>query len=265
VVNPDVGLPPGFADRLLGLIGYLDAAQPRAGVVGFRLRHGDGSEQLSCGRWPTLPRTLLGLLRPRARRKYVATPARRREVEWVTGCCWLLRRDCLCAVGGLDPSFFLYYEDVDLCRRARAAGWTVWFDPGLTAVHHRPLHTRPLTPLFRLVARHGLLTYARKHWPAWQARALSWIVRLEAWFRGRRARRQEDLCAADLAAELGELAAARTPAAAMRILRRAVRQHAADLRPRPEDRLGSVHHHPQPRPGVPSGPLPAQPSAAWPG
>ena len=49
--------------------------------------------------------------------------------DWVTGCCLLVRRDCLEQLGGFDPDFFLYYEDVDLCRRAREQGWTVAFEP----------------------------------------------------------------------------------------------------------------------------------------
>jgi GT2 family glycosyltransferase len=116
--------------------------------------------------------------------------ARKRcRVPWVTGCCLLLRRECWRDLGGFDPEFFLYYEDVDFCRRARARGWSVWFEPQLQAIHHRPLHSRPVVPAIRLSTRHGLLTYSAKHWPAWQARLLAWLVRVEAgvrewWERG---------------------------------------------------------------------------------
>ena len=54
----------------------------------------------------------------------------------------LVRRDCFEQLGGLDETFFLYYEDVDFCRRAREAGWSVWYDPALRVTHHFPLHTR---------------------------------------------------------------------------------------------------------------------------
>lgn len=263
ILNPDISLPPGFASHVQTLAKHLERTAPRAGIVGFRLRHGDGSPQLSSGRFPTLAHTLLGLLRPRDRRKYqILRTDRRQPVDWVTGCCLLVRRECLQQVGGFDPSFFLYYEDVDLCRRARAAGWSVWFEPRLTAVHHRPLHSRPVTPLWRFLTRHGLLTYAGKHWPRWQLQLLRGIIRLEAWFRRRVARGRGDAAAVWLATETANLAdeAARGDTAAVRRhLRRVLRRFGSGLRPPSEDsNRAAFHHHPQPQPAGPAGSVPAE-------
>jgi GT2 family glycosyltransferase len=86
-------------------------------------------------------------------------------------------------LGGLDEEFFLYYEDVDLCRRARERGWSVWYDPNLAVIHHHPLHQRAVPPALRLVTRHSLMVYAAKHWPAWQFRLLTQVVQGEAWLR----------------------------------------------------------------------------------
>jgi GT2 family glycosyltransferase len=116
----------------------------------------------------------------------------------------LLRRDCWRELGGFDEEFFLYYEDVDFCRRAHDAGWSVWFEPALHAFHHHPLHLRQVPPHIRLSTRHGLLAYSVKHWPGWQARALGWIVQVEARLRQWWANRQGDT---QTAAVFGELAA----------------------------------------------------------
>jgi GT2 family glycosyltransferase len=105
---------------------------------------------------------------------------RREPVAWVTGGCLLVRRDCFKQLGGLDESFFLYYEDVDFCRRAAEAGWSVCYDPGLEATHHWPLHARRVPAPLRLMTRHALLTYARKHWPRWQAAGLAGLLWAEA-------------------------------------------------------------------------------------
>ena len=70
-------------------------------------------------------------------------------------------------LGGFDEDFFLYYEDVDLCRRAHAAGWSVWYDPAVRVTHFLPLHTRSVPAPLRVMTRHALLTYAAKHWPRW--------------------------------------------------------------------------------------------------
>jgi GT2 family glycosyltransferase len=207
LLNPDVTVPEHFVAGVLRLTEEL-AGEPRAGVVGLQLRSSDGTRQLSAGPFPTLAGTLAGLALPRARRKYQAQRGRaRRRVPWVTGCCLLLRRACLQDLGGLDEDFFLYYEDVDLCRRAWQRGWSVWYEPALRVTHHQPLHGRPVTPLLRLITRHALLTYAARHWPRWQLRVLAGVVRLEAWSRRLWARWQGRAADAELFRELGELAA----------------------------------------------------------
>jgi GT2 family glycosyltransferase len=208
LVNPDVTLPEGFVEGALEVARNLEGREPRTGVVGFRLCNSDGTRQLSSGGFPTLAKTLAGLLLPRERRKYSLRPPRRRcRVPWVTGCCLLVRRACLEEVGGLDDDFFLYYEDVDLCRRAGERGWSVWYEPALFAVHHRPLHARPVLPHLRAVTRHGLLTYGRKHWPRWQFRLLAGIVGLEARLRKWWARWNGDARAAGCFDQLGKLTA----------------------------------------------------------
>jgi GT2 family glycosyltransferase len=181
VLNPDLTPAKGFLDGVLDLANRLSREDPRAGIVGFELRNRDGSPQWSAGSFPSLVGTLAGLAWPRVRRKCRPISTRRRcRVPWVTGCCWLLRRECLQQLGGLDEDYFLYYEDVDLCRKARAKGWTVWYEPALQAIHHRPLHRRPVPSTLRLITRHALMTYGRKHWPRWQFRLLAGIIRVEA-------------------------------------------------------------------------------------
>jgi GT2 family glycosyltransferase len=228
LLNPDITLADEFLDRVVELIDELEA-RPEVGIVGLGLRNDDGSPQLSTGPFPTLTSTLFRLFLPRASRKYhrKAHP-QRAEVDWVTGCCLLVRRACWEQLGGFDPAFFLYYEDVDLCQRARQAGWVVLHEPTLTVTHHLPLHSRDVPPHLRLITRHALLTYARKHWRGWQARLLASIVRLEGWARmlwaGLWGQRQERTIFSELAALAGDVAAGRTPEAERR-LQRIVRHH----------------------------------------
>jgi GT2 family glycosyltransferase len=161
----------------------------------------------------------------------------------------------LTELGGLDPDFFLYYEDIDLCRRARQGGWSVWFDPSAAIVHHRPLHSRRVPPHLRLVTRHALLTYARKHWPAWQLPLLGGIVRLEAAARGLLAWCRGDARARRTFAELGrlvgEVLGGRADQAWARLTRvvRTQEQHLAAT---------FLDRHPVPQPPRPAAGLPGQ-------
>jgi N-acetylglucosaminyl-diphospho-decaprenol L-rhamnosyltransferase len=181
LLNPDTTPSEEFLDGVLTLI---DQLEPNAGIVGFHLRNSDGTRQLSAGPFPTLLSTLARLALPRWRRKYhpVRTDERTR-VAWVTGCCLLVRRDCMRDVGGLDEDYFLYYEDVDLCRRAQERDWSVWYEPNLAVVHHHPLHQRAVPAVLRMVTRHSLMMYAAKHWPAWQFRLLTRVVQMETGLR----------------------------------------------------------------------------------
>jgi GT2 family glycosyltransferase len=57
------------------------------------------------------------------------------EVDWVPGAFTLIRRTALEQVGYFDERFFLYYEEVDLCRRFREAGWRIWYWPDAEIRH----------------------------------------------------------------------------------------------------------------------------------
>jgi len=208
LLNPDVTVSENFLDEVLEAAQRFPAVDPKAGVIGFQLRNRDGTKQASSGAFPTLARTLAGLIVPRSRRRCQhQSLVGRQPVPWVTGGCLLVRRDCFEDVRGLDDTFFLYYEDVDFCMRARAAGWSVWYEPDLRVTHHFPLHTRTVPAALRLVTRHALLTYARKHWSNWQAKLLCGIVWTEALAREKLARRKKDQAAAECFEQMRGMAA----------------------------------------------------------
>ncbi len=255
LLNPDMSVPAGFLDGVLDLTRRLDRDEPRTGIVGLSLRDSDGRRQPSTGPFPTLLGTLARLLLPRRWRKYDLTAHPGQEVDWVTGCCLLVRRQVLRELGGLEAAFFLYYEDVDLCRRARQRGWSVRHEPGLFAFHHDPLHSRSVSPHLRLLTRHALLTYAARHWSAWQSRWLARIVRLEAAFRQRLAQCRGDRIGGQWMSHLSHLALAMQHQRftdARHILERAVSEWEETHAPR------SVDRHSSPQSARPAAGLPGQ-------
>lgn len=141
-LNPDTEVVPG---ALATLLAYL-RDHPEAGVVGPRLRFPDGSIQSSRRRFPTLgtalfESTLLEQWWPhnplaRAYRLENVPDDHVQDVDWLVGACLLVPRRVLAQVGTWDEGFFMYSEELDLCRRIRTAGWRVVFVPQAEVIHY---------------------------------------------------------------------------------------------------------------------------------
>lgn len=138
LLNTDAFVEPG---TLSSTIAFMDA-NPHCGILGVKLVGRDGELQPSCRYFPTpwnlfLARTGLA----RFFKNYVMVDDmiwahdEVRECDWVPGCYYLVRRAVIDQVGLFDPRFFMYYEEVDHCRRTKAAGWKVCFFPGSSVVH----------------------------------------------------------------------------------------------------------------------------------
>jgi len=132
LLNPDAVLP---AEDLRILVDFLEG-HPRAGMVGPAVRNSDGGLQCA-GRDPT-PRETLGQYLHRFRPPQ-RVPIRPGDApfpaDWLSGAALLLRRSLVEQLGGFDPRFFLYFEETDLCRRAKHRGWEVWAHGGASARH----------------------------------------------------------------------------------------------------------------------------------
>jgi len=139
LANPDVRWLPGAIDELLA------AAErwPRAGAVGPLIHTPDGEVYPSARELPSLARgvghALCGWWWPnnpwsRAYRQERADPTER-VAGWLSGSCLLVRRTAFESVGGFDPRYFMYFEDVDLGERLARAGWLNIYAPAARIVH----------------------------------------------------------------------------------------------------------------------------------
>ena len=140
LLNSDTEVEPESLERLLAAL----EADPKVGIVGAALHYPDGSPQWSGGKAPShawffalasgLPALLARL--PFYRRLKPLEPAGPLRVDWVTGAALGIRREVLEAVGALDEGYRFYAQDLDLCVRARRAGWEVAVDPAFRILHH---------------------------------------------------------------------------------------------------------------------------------
>ncbi len=140
VCNPDLEVLPGCVAALVATLDD-DAG---VGLAGPRLSNPDGSLYPSARTFPDLidamGHGLFGLVAPgnRFTRRYRLLDwdhGQQANVDWVSGACFLVRRTAWDAVGGFDPSYFMYMEDVDLCWRLGHAGWRVAYQPAAEVIH----------------------------------------------------------------------------------------------------------------------------------
>src|SRR5262249_38792404 len=130
-----------WPDTLQMTVDFMDS-HPRCGVLGVKLVGLDGSLQPSCRYFPTPWNVFLAA--SGLNRFFPGTGlvddmswdhASVRECDWVPGTYYLVRREVIERVGLFDPRYFLYYEEVDHCRRVRQAGWSVMYCPFTQVVH----------------------------------------------------------------------------------------------------------------------------------
>ena len=171
LLNPDTVVEEDFFGRVAAFF----EGGPSASVAGPRILDADGGLQLSARKEISLLSGLLGrtslLTRlfpksPLVRGQFPALGDLRRptEVDWVSGACMIVRRETLEEISPLDERFFLYFEDADLCRRAREAGRPVFYLPDVEVLHQTGGSSRSRPRAIWLLHKSAFL-YHRKHGP----------------------------------------------------------------------------------------------------
>ncbi len=153
------------------LLGSFLEERPNVAAVGPRLLNPDGTLQMSFGFDPSLrnewkvkelqrlskenPSEFQYRMRP-----YLQSPC---EVDWLTGAALMVRRSVFEDIGGFDESFFMYFEDADLCRRIRLKGWKVLHNPSVSIVHVRGASISTVAERIKVEYRRSQLRYYAKH------------------------------------------------------------------------------------------------------
>jgi N-acetylglucosaminyl-diphospho-decaprenol L-rhamnosyltransferase len=160
-----------LGDALSVLVQYM-GAHSDVGLVGPQLLYPDGRVQSSRRRFPTLATlflesTWLESLAPRSllNRYYVLDQpdSALLDVDWVVGAAMLIRRETLQQVGGLDEGFFMYSEELDWCRRIKAAGWRVVYQPAAQIVHHVGKSSEQAIPDRHINFQRSKIRYTHKY------------------------------------------------------------------------------------------------------
>lgn len=161
---------------------YLDD-HPQVGALGIKALNGDGSTQMTCHQFPSLLNMALmasGLWKlkwPKFFGRYHMTDWKRdseREVEVISGCYLMLRREVLMQVGPLDESFFFFGEETDWCRSMRRAGWILIFSPLGTFTHFGSVSANKLNHRRDLLLAGAKVRLHRKD--SLLAGCLAWLI-----------------------------------------------------------------------------------------
>jgi GT2 family glycosyltransferase len=168
-LNPDATIDRESLDRLVAVA----EADPGIGAMAPKIVEPDGGLDYSLRRFPRLRSTyaqalFLHRVFPRAEwvdelERDLGAYERPGSPQWASGACLLVRRTALERLDGLDEGFFLYCEDLDLCRRLRDAGYDIRYDPAARVVHEGGA-SAPRSALLPVLAA-SRVRYARLHQP----------------------------------------------------------------------------------------------------
>lgn len=175
LLNPDTEVQSGFFQTT---INYLKN-HPDVGVLGPRILNSDFSLQPSIRRFPNLLSQIVVLLKLRSfsfvqwlLKKYLADDFdynQEQEVEQIMGAAMVITREAFEKIGYLDEKFFIWFEEVDYCRRAMKQKIKVKYLPTASILHHNGASFKKQKIVRKqLIFNASLLYYFYKHQPIWQ-------------------------------------------------------------------------------------------------
>ena len=187
-------------DNVLGeMVDYMDE-NPGTGIASCALKFENGTIQGTGGYFPTLGRVLAWMsftddlpllyklikpfhpmhnLSPLGKNEKFFE--KNREVDWLTGAFFMMRREVFEKVGYFDKDYFMYVEEVDYCFRTKKLGWEIRYLPKWGIIHYGGASS---TSEFSIINEiKGIKTFYKKHYPAWQMPFLTLILKFGTFLR----------------------------------------------------------------------------------
>lgn len=184
---------------LMEMVEWMDNNK-QVGIVSCMLRNVDGTIQGTGGYFPTLPKVFTWmtfiddlpvidkLIKP-FHPMHTQSPfhkggseyEKQRELDWVTGAFFLIRKKAIDQIGYFDKDYFMYTEETDLCFRAKKAGWKVVYLPQWHITHLGGASGTSELPI--LSEYKGVKLFYKKHMPKWQLPILRFLLKIGAFLR----------------------------------------------------------------------------------
>lgn len=184
-LNPDTAIK--NKDDLKLLLDFAESKK-KLGAIGVKVLNPDGSIQPSYGALPTLPRIIFDRLpffnknfgiQVRNPRLYKYT----HRVAWVSGCCFLIRKEVFDEIGGFNEEIFMYGEDYDLCFRLKEKGYENYYYPKFQIVHNDSGRNNLLRKPHKYFSmRKGFLIFMKKHKSFLDYLIINYLIKVESIF-----------------------------------------------------------------------------------
>ena len=166
-LNPDAKILPSTLARSQNFMDSSKAAT--VGICGVKLLHESRELAKTCSRFPS-PTNLFAKsigfdrLQPAwGTRMTEWDHSESRKVDQIMGAYFFVRRSLFEKMGGFDERFFVYYEEVDFCRRSLSAGWESWFLADAAAIHYGGGSSEKVKARRLFYSLRSRLLYSRKH------------------------------------------------------------------------------------------------------
>ena len=169
LLNNDTIIPSGSLETMISIMDK----NPGVGLLGCRLKNGDGTLQQSFGKsinffYDFFRKYITNLYWKRKNHligKYLIwRHDKSKEVAWVKGACMLVRRQALFDVDLMDENFFVFFEEVDLSLRIRQLGWKILYTPSAEIIHFGGVSTSTLQFRSLIEYRKSQLYFYKKHY-----------------------------------------------------------------------------------------------------
>ncbi len=166
-LNNDTELLPDSLERLLQFL----QENPEVGAVGPQLLYPDNSFQLSTGLFPSIwnewkMKNIVKKLDAGDKifqNELALQFQQQQDVDWITGACILTRYDLVTELGGFDEKMFMFFEDVDLCKRIQNTGYRIVYFPTAKIIHHQGITYKGKRDTKKTIYRQSQKYYYSKH------------------------------------------------------------------------------------------------------
>ena len=138
----------------------------KIGILGGKLKTSKGKNQPSAGKFYTLLNLLITLLGGERLGLLKKSPAKISKADWVSGACLMVKKEVFEKVGGFDEELFMYMEDMELCFKAKRAGYLTYFYPDISLLHMEQGSSNRTFAIIHIYE--GILHFYKKYMPHWQ-------------------------------------------------------------------------------------------------